>query len=75
MLQTFDPKKRMTVDDALEHPYLSAYVSIAIFKACLYLSWLQHDPEDEPAATPLDPSYFDFDSKLVLHSHLTCINS
>ncbi|KAM6498234.1 CMGC/MAPK protein kinase [Amanita muscaria] len=42
---TFDPKKRMTVDEALEHPYVSAY----------------HDPEDEPAATPLEPSYFDFD--------------
>lgn len=24
--KTFDPKKRMTVDAALEHPYLSAYV-------------------------------------------------
>ena len=24
---TFDPKKRLTVDQALEHPYLSAYVS------------------------------------------------
>jgi len=35
----------MTVDEALEHPYLSAY----------------HDPEDEPAATPLSPSYFEFD--------------
>jgi mitogen-activated protein kinase 1/3 len=42
---TFDPKKRMTVDDALEHPYLSAY----------------HDPEDEPIVTPLSPSYFEFD--------------
>jgi len=25
--QTFDPKKRITVDQALNHPYLSAYVS------------------------------------------------
>jgi hypothetical protein len=24
--QTFDPKKRLTADEALEHPYLSAYV-------------------------------------------------
>lgn len=24
--QTFDPKKRLTVDQALEHPYLAAYV-------------------------------------------------
>jgi len=42
---TFDPKKRMTVDEALEHPYLSAY----------------HDPEDEPVVAPLSPSYFEFD--------------
>jgi len=42
---TFDPKKRMTVDEALEHPYLAAY----------------HDPEDEPVVTPLSPSYFQFD--------------
>ncbi|KAF9532060.1 CMGC/MAPK protein kinase [Crepidotus variabilis] len=42
---TFDPKKRMTTDEALEHPYLSAY----------------HDPEDEPTVQPLSPSYFEFD--------------
>ncbi|KAI9508799.1 CMGC/MAPK protein kinase [Russula earlei] len=42
---TFDPKKRLSADEALEHPYLSSY----------------HDPEDEPAAIFLDPSYFDFD--------------
>ncbi|KAF9056298.1 CMGC/MAPK protein kinase [Panaeolus papilionaceus] len=42
---TFDPKKRMTVDEALEHPYLSAY----------------HDPEDEPTVQPLSPTYFEFD--------------
>jgi mitogen-activated protein kinase 1/3 len=42
---TFDPKKRLTVDEALEHPYLAAY----------------HDPEDEPVVAPLSPSYFEFD--------------
>ncbi|KAF7303312.1 Mitogen-activated protein kinase [Mycena kentingensis (nom. inval.)] len=42
---TFDPKKRMTVDQALGHAYLSAY----------------HDPDDEPTVTPLSPSYFQFD--------------
>jgi len=42
---TFDPKKRLTVDEALEHPYLAAY----------------HDPEDEPTAAMLSPSYFPFD--------------
>lgn len=44
---TFDPKKRMTVDEALEHPYLASY----------------HDPEDEPTVTPLDPDYFEFDDR------------
>jgi len=42
---TFDPKKRLTVDQALEHPYLAAY----------------HDPEDEPAVSSLDSEYFEFD--------------
>ncbi|KAJ7170013.1 CMGC/MAPK protein kinase [Mycena filopes] len=42
---TFDPKKRMTVEEALAHPYLAAY----------------HDPEDEPVFAPLSPSYFQFD--------------
>lgn len=45
---TFDPKKRLTVDQALEHPYLTQY----------------HDPEDEPAVAPLDPEYFEFDCTL-----------
>ncbi|KAJ8487871.1 hypothetical protein ONZ45_g14166 [Pleurotus djamor] len=42
---TFDPKKRITVEDALAHPYLEAY----------------HDPDDEPIAPPLDPEFFEFD--------------
>ncbi|KAF8844044.1 CMGC MAPK protein kinase [Paxillus ammoniavirescens] len=42
---TFDPKKRLAVDEALEHPYLAAY----------------HDPEDEPVVASMDPDYFDFD--------------
>ncbi|OCB91441.1 mitogen-activated protein kinase [Sanghuangporus baumii] len=42
---TFDPKKRITVEEALAHPYLEAY----------------HDPEDEPEAPPLDPEFFEFD--------------
>lgn len=41
----FDPKRRLTVDEALEHPYLASY----------------HDPDDEPVAAPLSPSYFAFD--------------
>jgi len=42
---TFDPKKRMTVDECLEHPYLEGY----------------HDPDDEPVVQSLDPDFFDFD--------------
>ncbi|PWN30152.1 putative MAP kinase Kpp2 [Jaminaea rosea] len=42
---TFSPRKRITVDEALAHPYLEPY----------------HDPEDEPTAEPLDPSFFSFD--------------
>ncbi|TDL16148.1 mitogen-activated protein kinase [Rickenella mellea] len=42
---TFDPKKRITVEAALAHPYLEAY----------------HDPDDEPVAPPLDPEFFEFD--------------
>ena len=42
---TFDPKKRLTVEQALEHPYLAAY----------------HDPEDEPTAPSLPADFFKFD--------------
>ncbi|KAK4699799.1 hypothetical protein P7C70_g6458, partial [Phenoliferia sp. Uapishka_3] len=42
---TFDPKQRITVEEALAHPYLANY----------------HDPDDEPVAPPLEPSFFDFD--------------
>ncbi|KAH7931132.1 CMGC MAPK protein kinase [Leucogyrophana mollusca] len=45
---TFDQKRRLTVDEALQHPYLSAY----------------HDPEDEPIVASLDPDYFDFDRRI-----------
>ena len=42
---TFSPRKRITVDEALAHPYLEPY----------------HDADDEPTAEPLDPSFFAFD--------------
>lgn len=45
-LLAFNPVKRISVDDALKHPYLEAY----------------HDPEDEPTANPIPESFFDFDS-------------
>ncbi|KAJ1028084.1 hypothetical protein NDA13_003533 [Ustilago tritici] len=44
---TFDPRNRMTVEECLQHPYLSAY----------------HDPDDEPGAPRLDPDFFYFDTQ------------
>ncbi len=41
----YDPRSRLTVQEALEHPFVSAY----------------HDPNDEPVGTPFPPGYFDFD--------------
>ncbi|PWN52824.1 Pkinase-domain-containing protein [Violaceomyces palustris] len=42
---TFDPKKRMTVEECLSHPYLEAY----------------HDEDDEPSAPHLGKDFFKFD--------------
>ncbi|WVQ79498.1 mitogen-activated protein kinase CPK1 [Cryptococcus sp. DSM 104549] len=42
---TFSPTKRITCEEALDHPYLEPY----------------HDPSDEPDAAPLDPDFFDFE--------------
>ncbi|KAI9479613.1 mitogen-activated protein kinase [Zychaea mexicana] len=44
-LLTFNPAKRITVEEALKHPYLEPY----------------HDPDDEPDAPPIHESFFDFD--------------
>lgn len=42
---TFDPKKRITVEDALSHPYLGAL----------------HCPDDEPVTTPVSAYDFEFE--------------
>ncbi|KAI7362612.1 Mitogen-activated protein [Hortaea werneckii] len=44
-LLAFNPVKRITVEEALRHPYLEPY----------------HDPEDEPGAEPIPEEFFDFD--------------
>lgn len=44
-LLAFNPAKRISVDDALRHPYLEPY----------------HDPDDEPTAPPIPEGFFDFD--------------
>ena len=44
-LLTFNPVKRVTVEEALQHPYLKLY----------------HDPSDEPTAAPISEEFFDFE--------------
>lgn len=44
-LLVFNPFTRITVDQALEHPYLASY----------------HDPQDEPTITPIQPREFDYE--------------
>lgn len=46
-LLTFNPQKRITVEEALLHPYLSLY----------------HDPDDEPELPPIPEDFFDFDRR------------
>ena len=77
--QTFDPKKRLTVTQALEHPYLAAYVCYSLLLdiwAVQFMTLLQHDPEDEPAVSSLDPEYFEFDCEFPDHDfHGNLINT
>lgn len=46
-LLIFNPAKRITVDDALKHPYLKLY----------------HDPNDEPVSEKIPEDFFDFDKR------------
>lgn len=46
-LLIFNPAKRITVDDALKHPYLRLY----------------HDPNDEPISEKIPEDFFDFDKR------------
>ena len=67
--QTFDPKKRITVEQALAHPYLESYVrecGYSDVEVSLFLFFCQHDPDDEPVAPPLDPEFFEFDCRWFL---------
>lgn len=43
---TFSPKKRITVEEALAHPYLAPY----------------HDESDEPSSEVIPPEFFHFDN-------------
>ncbi|WVR08289.1 mitogen-activated protein kinase CPK1 [Kwoniella sp. DSM 27419] len=44
---TFSPRRRITVEEALAHPYLEPY----------------HDVTDEPGAEPLEPEFFNFEGE------------
>lgn len=44
-LLAFNPVKRISVEEALRHPYLEPY----------------HDPDDEPTADAIPDGFFDFD--------------
>lgn len=52
--------------EALAHPYLE----VGALPPCHHLLLIRfqayHDPEDEPTAEPIDPSFFDFDSAVPL---------
>jgi hypothetical protein len=63
--QTFDPKKRLTADEALSHPYLSSYVRFlaSLVGIMCSIRHLKHDPDDEPVALTLNPNYFDFEGR------------
>lgn len=67
---TFSPKNRITVEEALAHPYLANYRMLPIrhsvrprklIVVSISMRSITDDPEDEPVAPPLDPSFFDFD--------------
>lgn len=63
-LLAFNPAKRISVEEALRHPYLEPY----------------HDPEDEPIAAQIPDGFFDFDKnkdvlskeQLKRESYLSC---
>lgn len=44
-LLAFDPVKRITVEEAVKHPYLESY----------------HDLGDEPTAVPIPEEFFDYE--------------
>ena len=61
---TFSPKRRIEVDEALKHPYLEvSALGLQPLSVTLTIEHRQayHDPQDEPTAEPLDPSFFNFD--------------
>lgn len=67
-LLAFNPTKRITVEEALKHPYLEPVSGFdqfqsprSIYSHIINFNLQYHDPEDEPAADPIPESFFDFD--------------
>lgn len=63
-LLTFNPVKRITVEEALSHPYLepvSDWTPLPPFFFGFLILLKYHDPDDEPIAPPIPDSFFDFD--------------
>lgn len=56
-LLDFDPARRITVEDALAHPYLVAY----------------HDPNDEPTCSRFDFTFESFDKTAEIKRKLLII--
>ena len=59
----FNPRKRITVEECLAHPYLSPYVSLGTVERAgerwlniRFITLQQHDAEDEPTAPVLRKS-------------------
>lgn len=63
-LLTFSPKRRIEVGEALKHPYLSVSHNFCsrMRRSINCEQQPYHDPQDEPTAEPLDPSFFHFDN-------------
>lgn len=74
---TFDPKKRITVEEALAHPYLANYRAPKSLRCWVgapstdAVPCVADDPDDEPVAPPLEPSFFDFDLAKVITLSIT----
>lgn len=55
---SFSPRRRITVEGLLAHPYLSVRLHSKANKAD---NQAYHDPTDEPVAAPLKRNFFDFE--------------
>jgi mitogen-activated protein kinase 1/3 len=70
-LLTFSPQRRITVDDALAHPYLEVcWIRLAHIDVTTTPRQAYHDPQDEPTADPLDASFFDFENEQLTKEDL-----